>query len=91
MVKDTSSTALTGWLPEPYERPACSSSMGVPLVAPTSLRFPVGTYHLPVPARGSLPWSNLYQRRILLAALDRGVRATRVKLAARREVYQIRR
>src|SRR5215217_4327397 len=91
MVNDTSSTAITCWLPEPYERPACSSLMGVPLVALTSLRFPVGTYLLPVPARGRLPWSNLYQRRILLAALVRGVGASRVELAARRKVYQVRR
>src|SRR5215211_5945155 len=89
MVNDTSSTALTRSLPEPYERPACSSLMGVPLVALTSLRFPIGTYLLPVPACGRLPWSNLYQRRVLLAALVRGVRTSRVKLAARRKAYQV--
>src|SRR5215208_1183786 len=89
MVKDTSSTAITRSLPEPYERPACSSLMGVPLVALTSPSFPVGTYFFPVPARGRLRWSYLYQRRILLTALVRGVGTPRVELAARREVYKV--
>src|SRR5215212_5799351 len=89
MVKDTSSTAITRSLPEPYERPACSSLMGVPLVALTSPSFPVGTYFFPVPARGRLRWSYLYQRRILLTALVRGVGTSRVELAARREVYKV--
>src|SRR5215203_7035890 len=63
--------------------------MGVPLAALTSPRFPVGTHLLPVPARGRLCRSHLHQRRILLAALVRGVRASRVELATRREVYQV--
>src|SRR5918997_3370709 len=55
----------------------------------TSPRFPIGTYLLPVPARCRLCRGHLYQRRVLLAAFIRGVRASRVKLAARREVYQV--
>src|SRR5215204_6089655 len=63
--------------------------MGVPLAALTSPRFPVGTHLLPVPARGRLCRSHLHQRRVLLAALVRGVRASGVKLAARRQIYQV--
>src|SRR5215210_5162837 len=60
-------------------------------MALTSPSFPVGTYFLPVPARSRLPWSNFDERRVLLAAFVRVVRAPRVELAARREIYQVRR
>src|SRR5215211_7028249 len=65
--------------------------MGVSPMTLTAPRFPIRGNLLPVPARRRLSGGDLDHRRVLLTALFRGVGTSRVELAARREVYQIRR
>src|SRR5215207_1832847 len=65
--------------------------MGVSPMTLTAPRFPIRGNLLPVPARRRLSGGNRDHRRVLLTALFRGVGTSRVELAARREVYQIRR
>src|SRR5215208_421778 len=64
--------------------------MGVSPMTLTAPRFPIRGNLLPVPARRRLSGSDLDHRRVLLTALFRGVRTSRMELAARREFYQVR-